>query len=209
MDHPLFSRGYPDNGKPLGSDAHSRTVGFYGQFGYVYDNRYLCDLSYRSDGASQFGANKRFVDAWSVGLAWNLHNEKFMQHADFADMIKIRASVGTPGNQNFSSYQTLSVYNYDASSSMRDRFDYLGAYLEKKGNPDLKWQQTLDQNFGLDLGFFYNRLMLSADAWNRLTKDLIAFIGTPSSTGYEGYLANVGNIPVSYTHLTLPTTERV
>ncbi len=194
MDHPLFSRGYPDNGKPLGSDAHSRAVGFYGQFGYVYDNRYLCDLSYRSDGASQFGANKRFVDAWSVGLAWNLHNEKFMQHADFADMIKIRASVGTPGYQNFSSYQTLSVYNYDASSSMRDRFDYLGAYLEKKGNPDLKWQQTLDQNFGLDLGFFNNRLMLSADARNRLTKELIAFIGTPSSTGYEGYLANVGNI---------------
>lgn len=194
MEHPLFARGYPDNGKPVGDEANTRSVGFYTQFGYSYDNRYLCDLSFRSDGASQFGSNKRFVSSWSAGLAWNIHNEKFMKNATFADLIKLRASIGTPGNQNFSSFQTLSIYNYNAASSMRDRFDYLGAYLEKKGNPDLKWQQTLDRNIGLDLAFFGNRLMLSADAWNKLTKNLIAFVGTPSSAGFDGYLANVGNI---------------
>lgn len=203
MEHPLFARGYPEGGKPTGDETHTKAVGVYSQVGYVYDDRYLFDFSFRNDGASQFGSNKKFVNSWSVGIAWNLHNEGFMRNCSWMNLLKLRASIGTPGNQNFSSFQTLSIYNYNTASSMRNRFEYMGAYLESKGNANLKWQQTLDRNIGVDLSFFNDRLMLSADAWNRKTENLVAFIGTPSSTGFKGYLANIGDLKSVGTTLNL------
>lgn len=65
--------------------------------GYVYDGRYLLDVNLRSDGTSVFGANKRFSTTWSVGLAWNVHREKFMKDkASFINVLKLRGSVGNP-----------------------------------------------------------------------------------------------------------------
>lgn len=67
-----------------------------------YDNRYLLDVNYRADGSSVFGSNKQFTTTWAVGLAWNLHNEKFIKdNTSIFSVLKLRASIGNPGNQNF------------------------------------------------------------------------------------------------------------
>lgn len=83
----------------------SRSTSFFMNVNYSFMNRYLMDFNVRSDGTSKFGANKRFSTTWSVGLAWNLHNEEFMKSLGLFTNFKIRASVGNPGNQNFDAYR--------------------------------------------------------------------------------------------------------
>ena len=60
-----------------------------------------------------FGTDNRFRTTWSVGLGWNIHNEKWMQENEAFQLLKLRASVGNPGNQNFSAYQAYTTYMFN------------------------------------------------------------------------------------------------
>lgn len=71
---------------------------------YAYNNRYLMDFNLRADGTSVFGSNKLFSTTWSVGLAWNVHNEEFVKQLGWVNNLKIRGSIGNPGNENFDAY---------------------------------------------------------------------------------------------------------
>ena len=104
---PPFSNGFTEGSKPTYSETESRSHSVYFNGGYAYDNRYLLDANFRLDGSSAFGSNKRYTETWAVGLAWNLHNEPFLRDAKWMNLFKIRASIGNPGNQNFSSYQSI------------------------------------------------------------------------------------------------------
>ena len=65
--------------------------------GYAYNSKYLMDVTWRMNGSSVFGSNHRYMNTWSFGLAWNLHNESFIaDHTDLFQMLKIRASIGNP-----------------------------------------------------------------------------------------------------------------
>ena len=89
-------------------------MNFYFNGGYSYDNRYLLDVNLRSDGTSIFGVNKRFSTTWAIGLAWNVHSEKFMKgKLSFINRLKIRGSIGNPGNQNFGSFTSITVYSFN------------------------------------------------------------------------------------------------
>ena len=78
--------------------------------GYAYNSKYLMDVTWRMNGSSVFGSNHRYMNTWSFGLAWNLHNESFIaDHTDLFQMLKIRASIGNPGNQSFASYQSGTI----------------------------------------------------------------------------------------------------
>ena len=79
-------------------------MGILGVFSYSYDNRYLTDITLRSNGSSQFGKNNRWALFWSAGLGWNIHNEKFLRESKIVKQLKLRGSVGYTGNQNFSDY---------------------------------------------------------------------------------------------------------
>lgn len=114
---PSFANNYTDGGKPSYAESTSRSVSFYINGGYAYDNRYLLDVNYRKDGASMFGTNNRFRDTWSVGLGWNIHNEEFMDTQSLFSLLKLRASVGNPGNQNFSAYQAFTTYMFNSLMS--------------------------------------------------------------------------------------------
>ena len=189
-DTPAFSNGYPENGKPVFNESKSRSMSAYVNGGYAYNERYLLDLTYRLSGSSVFGTNKRYTNTWSAGLAWNLHNETFIKdHADWFDLLKIRASIGNPGNQNFSAYQTFTTYSF--SYRQRNYFEP-ALLLTGLGNPDLKWQTTLDRNIGMDLAFFGNKLMLNIDYYNKNTDPVLADISIPSSVGVTSVLTNVG-----------------
>lgn len=134
---------------------------------YAYDNRYLLDFSYRVNGSSVFGTNKHYIGTWAVGLGWNLHHEKFIaDHFDGISMLKLRASIGNPGNQNFSSSATITTFRYNFNS-----FNYFGmtTSLAQLGNPDLEWQTTLDKNIGFDITILNNRLTLTGDYYYKTT----------------------------------------
>lgn len=187
---PAFSNSYPEGGKPSSSDYKKRSVNFYFNGGYSYKNRYLMDVNFRSDGTSVFGSNKQFTTTWAVGLAWNIHNENFIKyHTNLFSMLKIRASVGNPGNQNFGSFNTITTYIFN--NWMMNNFG-TGLLVDAFGDPDLEWQKTLDKNIGFDVSMFNNRLHVNFDYYHKSTDPLLASIGIPLSVGVSSRLTNIG-----------------
>ncbi len=186
---PGFANQYPESGKPSYYDSKSRGANFYFNGGYSYKNRYLLDANIRLDGSSVFGSNKKFTTTWAVGLAWNIHNEKFIKdRTDIFDMLKIRASVGNPGNQNFGSYNTLTTYKYN--NWMLNNFG-TGLLINAFGDPDLEWQKTIDMNIGFDLSI-HSRFHINFDYFHKNTDPLLASIDIPLSVGISSRLANIG-----------------
>ena len=188
--YPSFSNGYPEGGSPTYYENTSRSMNGYFNLGYSFDDRYLMDFSLRENGSSVFGASKRYIGTWSVGLGWNLHKERFIaDHLTWIDFLKLRASIGNPGNQNFSSSKTLTTFNFQLASM---NYFGMGAVLNQLGNPDLDWQITLDKNIGIDMTLIDKRLNITADYYHKVTDPLLINISMPLSSGTSNYLTNMG-----------------
>lgn len=188
--YPSFANGYPEGERPTYSEAVSRAVNAYLTGGYSYDDRYLMDISYRLNGSSVFGSTKKFINTWSLGLGWNIHNESFIKdNLSWVNYMKIRGSIGNPGNQNFDSSLSLTTFNYLYTS-----YNYFGmsSVLANLGNRNLEWQTTLDRNIGLDLTLFKERFNLTLDYYYKTTDPLLLAIGLPSSSGLTSYNTNLG-----------------
>ena len=188
FSNPNFSHGYPE-GKPSASDNKSRSVSYYFNMNYAYAMRYLLDFNYTSSGASQFGIDDPFTTTWSVGVGWNMHNEKFLQDNKIINYMKLRYSLGNPGNQNYDAKLSSSIYMYNTQYS--NPFG-LAAKIDTWGNNNLKWQKTVTHNFGLDLQMFDSRLNFYIDYQLRDTDPLLVRIDMPTSTGAPTAPMNVG-----------------
>lgn len=182
---------YAQNQKPSGSESLTRSIGLTASVNYMYDNRYYLDLSGRMDGSSQFGTNKRFAPFWSVGIGWNIHEEKFLKNQSFINFLKLRASTGITGSQNFDSYQALSAYKYYTDKRY---YNWLGATMAALGNKDLRWQQKQNYNIGLEVKLWNNRISLQGDFYTETTKDLISSINLPAANGFTSYVENIGKM---------------
>jgi TonB-linked SusC/RagA family outer membrane protein len=190
FSYPSFSNGYPENGVPVYYENIGRSINGYLNTGYAFDDRYLVDFNLRTSGSSVFGTSKKYNTTWSVGMGWNIHREKLIaDNAPWIDLLKLRASVGNPGNQSFDSGQTLLTYAFQYGSV---NYFGLGAVLNQVGNPDLEWQTTLDRNVGIDITLLDKRLALTADYYNKVTDPLLIKINTPGSSGVKSYLTNAG-----------------
>lgn len=186
---PSFTSGYVSGTKPSYSKSVKRAASFYFNGGYSYEDRYLMDFTFRRDGASMFGTNNRFRSTWSLGLGWNIHKEAWMQDQQLFQQLKLRASVGNPGNQNFDAYQAFTTYTFN--SSLSNVFG-VGVLIDALGNPDLKWQSTTNWTVGTDITMFHNRFNLSFDYFRKVTDPLLAVITTPGSTGVKSVAMNLG-----------------
>ena len=190
FDAPSFANGYPVGDSPDYSESLKRAASFYVNGGYVYDDRYLLDFNYRLDGASMFGTGNRFRNTWSVGTGWNIHKEPFMKGTDFFSLLKIRGSVGNPGNQNFSAYQAFSTYKFNGW--MTNIFG-TGVILNALGNTELAWQETTNYDIGTDMTFWGDRVNVSFDYYWKHTDPLLAIITTPGSMGVTSVAMNAGS----------------
>ena len=188
--YPSFSNGYPEGESPNYTESVSRAVSAYLTGGYAFADKYLMDVSYRLNGSSVFGSNKQFINTWSLGLGWNIHNESFIKdNAPWINYLKIRGSIGNPGNQNFDSALSLTTFQYLYSS-----YNYFGmsSVLQTLGNRNLEWQTTLDRNIGLDVTLFNERFSMTLDYYWKTTDPLLLAIGLPSSSGITSYNSNFG-----------------
>lgn len=188
--YPSFANGYPEGEQPTYSESVSRAVSAYLTGGYAYDDRYLMDVSYRLNGSSVFGSTKQFINTWSLGLGWNIHNEAFVKNnLPWINYLKIRGSIGNPGNQNFDSSLSLTTFRYLYTS-----YNYFGmsSVLANLGNRNLEWQTTLDRNIGLDVTLFNERFNMTLDYYYKTTDPLLIAIGLPSSSGITSYNTNLG-----------------
>lgn len=188
VPNPAFANKYPESSKADYSESTRRSTSFLVNLNYSLKNRYLVDFNYRLDGSSVFGADKRFSGAWSVGLAWNLHNESFV--GEWANQLKIRASIGKLGNQNFSSYNSTNTYEYN--TDLQNMFG-MGSSISTFGNTTLEWQRTLDYNLGANMALFGNRLKLDFNIYKKVTDPMVVSVTIPSSVGTTSYMTNFGS----------------
>ena len=184
-----FAQQYEENGTPAASSDVSRLAGFLMNANYGYNEKYYVDFSVRTDGSSKFGSDSRFAPFWSLGMAWNVHKEKFMNE-DFAT-LKIRGSVGSSGNINFASSQAITKYYYYSNNVYLDSW---GATLLGYGNSNLKWQKTMSYNLGIDLTLLNGRIALYTDVYKKLTDNLLLPMNVAPSTGFTSYTENVGKV---------------
>ena len=189
FSNPNFSNGYPEGGKPSSSVMRTRSAGFFLNANYAYDMRYLLDFNLRSDGASVFGVNNPFSTTWSIGAAWNVHNEAWFKDSDILNTFKIRYSFGNPGNQNINAKLANNVYTY--YTDYQNMFG-LASIISQWGNKNLRWKRTTQHNFGINLDMFNSRFHLTADYTTRNTDPELVTIQQPTSTGTSSVPMNIG-----------------
>ncbi|MBT1688501.1 SusC/RagA family TonB-linked outer membrane protein [Dawidia soli] len=164
-----------------------------GRASYSYDNRYTVMLTGRYDGASRLAEGNQWQLFPSVGLAWNVSNEKFFQNnLKFLSLVKLRASYGLSGNENVAIGATRAKYGINYSVIGTDIVP--GYVVEDFANPDLIWEKTQQYNVGTDLGLLEDRLTLSVDLYKKRTTDLLINLGLPGSASYSNYYTNLGEV---------------
>nr|WP_315220775.1 TonB-dependent receptor [uncultured Flavobacterium sp.] len=154
---------------------------------YSYDNRYLAQLSFRRDGASNFGKNAQYGNFFSISGGWNIHNEDFFK-ADWVTNLKLRASYGSVGNRPNSLYGHLPLYSFSESYDANP-----GALISQLGNPDLSWEKTYTAGVGLDVSFF-DRVNITFDYYDKNTSDLLYRVPLPGVIGVTSIWRNVGAV---------------
>jgi TonB-linked SusC/RagA family outer membrane protein len=175
--------------KPRSTNNATKNLSNFFSLSYNYDNRYTAEFTANQSGSSQFGSNTRFAPFYAAGLAWNITNEEFFKPNDIIQSAKLSASIGTTGNQNFSSDMAQQIYQYNYLNNYRLM---VGATTLSYANPDLKWQQTLKTNIGLNLGLLKGRLNASIEVFRETTDNLILPLDMAPSTGFTTYQNNLG-----------------
>lgn len=186
-----FALSYP-TGHPSGSDKVSTGVGVFANANFSLWNRYFVDGSYRASGSSKFGSRNSFAPFWAFGAGWHLHNEKFIKdNLPWLNTFTFRYSMGYTGSVSFDYYQARTVYQYDS------KYQYvsgIGALPKQMGNPDLKWQRTFNNNFGITAAFLDNRFNLSFDFYSNTTYDMLMPVTLPPSVGTSSMNVNFGQM---------------
>ncbi len=165
------------------------TRGFFYRASYDYDNRYLLELNGRYDGTSKFPAGRRWGFFPSAAVGWVLSNEPYMQFLKPAvDVLKIRASYGSLGNQQVSAFsyiptmEKLQLSGYLTNPSSPERVDYVTVPGLVAG--DLTWETVTSTNVGIDLDMFGRRLCIGLDGYQRMTYDMLASgVSLPATLG--------------------------
>ena len=175
-------------------DAANQTtlISFFGRINYSYSGKYLLSASLRRDGSSRFGPNNKWGNFPSFALGWRASEERFMESLSMISNLKLRASYGLTGNDNFADYRWISQMT-QAKVAIGDNLltSYYPSSIE---NPDLAWERTKQLNIGLDLGLFEQRISLEADFYNTLSDNLLLAVPIPSTSGFTSVFTNIGEL---------------
>ncbi len=189
----VLDAGGNDNKDSRGTAGEWALSSFFGRINYDFNEKYLLEFTARYDGSSRFSKKNRFALFPSVSAGWRILEERFMQSLNpwFSD-LKIRASWGILGNQNIGS----SFYPYVSSVPLTVNYTFgnsiaSGARLLDLANEELKWEQTEMYNIGLDMELF-GKLGITADYFNKRTKDILLRLNIPNSLGLNAPFQNAG-----------------
>lgn len=174
---------------------------YYGRINYSLHDRYLFTVNMRYDGSSNFSANHKWAFFPSGAFAWNMKNESFMGSLDAVSFWKWRVSYGLTGNQAISPYQTLA--RFSNVFAVIDGATVNAARPTAVQNNDLAWETTAQLNIGADIGFFNDRISLTADYYKMKTSDLLFSVPLPQYSGYTSQLKNIGEVENKGIELTL------
>lgn len=166
-----------------------RRASAFTSFNYDYKKKYLATVTARYDGSSRFGVNNSYGLFPSIRLGWNLAEEEFLKSSRVVSDMKLRASYGLTGNDQIGNFAARGLYggggNYSGSA---------GIVPSSLANLDLGWETNNTLNFGLDYGFFSNRITGSIDVFDRRTKDLLLDQPILWTNGFSSISNNVGEL---------------
>lgn len=177
-----------DNGSEY-SRVQSRLASYFADAHYSLMNRYFLSASFRRDGSSVFGANKRWGNFWSVGGKWRISEESFAKDLTWLSNAAVRVSYGTVGNQSLSSKYAARGY-YAAGYNYND---VPGMVPVQVSNPNLTWETSKKFDVGFDLSIL-NRVNVTFDYYNDLTDDALYQVPLSLTTGLSSYYRNIGKI---------------
>lgn len=186
------------------SSKTTRKASLLAQASYSFDKRYYLTVNARRDGNSQFGSDVRWANFSSVGVSWNIHNEKFF-HVPFINILKLKTSYGANGNSRLGSREAKGLYSYGDSYSYNGEN---GGVQSGSANRTLSWETTYKFNAGLRVRMF-SRVDLEVEVYRDRTKDLISNLDVSRTTGDTRVYRNVGEIVNKGIEVTLTTNNFV
>ena len=169
-----------------------RMASYFGRVVYDYDAKYFAQASIRCDGSSRFGRLRQWGWFPAFSAAWRVSRESFWPEDFFMNNLKVRASWGATGNNSIHDGSSKGLLGYaDYSFGDTQASGYAPSTLEAA---DLTWEKVYSWNWGVDFGFFNNRLQISVDYYRKNTTDLLYQVTIPAVSGFTKSWANVGSV---------------
>jgi iron complex outermembrane receptor protein len=189
----------PTLSSPSSYAVQSELQSFFGRLNYNLMEKYLITATFRRDGSSKFGVNNKYGNFPSFAAAWRVSQEQFIQDLDVFSNLKLRFGWGKTGNQEIGEKHSLfSIGTSNGAKSILDGETVIPGYvLLKTPNEGIKWESTVQSNFGLDFGIFQGRLSGTIDYFNKQTSDMLleAAAKLPAPTARQ--VGNVSGIIVN------------
>jgi len=183
-----------------GSLSNVAFESYFGRLTYDYNGKYLAEVSIRRDGSSRFGTNNQYATFPAASIGWIVSDEDFMQNIEWVSLLKVRTSYGLTGNSEVLSSATSAsagVLNYPSYGLYGSGYGYggqPGLAPSQLANNDLRWEQTAQFDFGVNVGLFNGRVEIEADYYNKQTSDLLLGVKLPATSGYTSYMKNLGDL---------------
>ena len=181
-----------DSSRSGSSVLEYNNEGYFFRGQYDYDNRIYVSGSYRRDASSRFHPDHRWGNFWSAGAAWIISHENWFD-VSWVDMLKVKASYGSQGNDNLGS-KAETFYRYVDYREILSGGSGVTSTLFRKGNPDITWETNANLNIGVEFGLWDNRLSGGIDFFNRKTSDMLFELATPLEAGYTSIFTNIGDM---------------
>lgn len=180
-------------------------LSFFARANYNYDNRYLLTATVRTDGSTVFSNKNKWGFFPSFSAAWRVSEEAFMKDLKWISNFKVRFGWGIVGNDRISNYLSMDLYTDSKYGIGNSTVTVLTPKQLKNSN--LKWEGSSSVNLGLDLGFFDNRLNVTADFFIKNTKDLLLAQSLAQATGFTSQWQNIGKIQNKGIELSITSTN--
>ncbi len=194
------------NTKPY--SVENRLISFFGRASFDYQGKYLVTASLRRDGSTRFGESNRWGWFPSAAVAWRILNEDFAAGLTnvFSD-LKLRVGYGVTGNQEIPDYRYSTFYKFGQPTAAYQFGNEFVNTLRPKGvDPDIKWEETVSTNFGLDAGLFAGKVNLSLEYYIKNVNDLLFEVAVPAGSNLsDKVLTNIGQVENKGFEVTLNT----
>lgn len=179
-----------------GAPSDFSLVSYIGRATYDFAGKYLLTANFRRDGSSKFGPNYKYGNFPSASVGWRISEEPFMKSVPFVNELKLRASYGVVGNQNIANFLYLNTYSSDAGQYqyvLNGNTPVSALYANNIGDPNIRWEKSIQSNVGVDASFMQGKFTLTADYYIKDLKDLLGYVPIPTYTGvYGGYVFRNG-----------------
>lgn len=171
-------------------EAEEKLISYLSRFTYDYKDRYLLAASIRRDGSSKFGTDSKFGWFPAISAGWIVNKENFFPENKILNTLKVRASYGITGsNSGIGEYDYIGLLDQVGTG-----FGQVGFGAVNIQNNDLRWEKLQEFNPGIDASFLGNKINLSFDYYDRISKDLLLEAPIPSVTGFSSALVNRGAV---------------